>query len=472
MNKTRVAFVTPGGLPLSAACPPLNLGYLASFLKKHLPEVDVKLFDGVIGQDVKNLLKNFSPHIVGVTATTPQALAAYELGEWIKQNLPNSYRVIGGVHASIMPTEASEYYDSVVVGEGELAILDIVRRLQANDPPPKIIEGQYINDLDVIPSPAFNLMDIETYLKCEQAYPFGIKNPRTGYLMTSRGCPYRCVFCWNSLRRVPPRYFSAKRVVDEVQYFIDHYHVNSIFFYDDEFVINKKRLKEIAVMFKETGIDRKIVWGCQARATTLDVSTLKLMKAMGCRLVSVGFESGSQKILDILKNNTVKLEDNIRAIENAKKVGVTLGGSFIYGMPDETKEEMVETSSFFEKYEDLAFVAVNVLIPYPGTKIWEKCREENLIPEKLDYRKLVLTSKPKDTYIVCNTMSLNKFNQFMMDVQRTAYFLTKIRLLFRESGSSLKDYGKLFMLPLFWYMLVFHPLLILKQLRKALCEAD
>lgn len=471
----KIALVVPASkLPLNTSCPPLNLGYLASYIREYAKNVEVAIIDGAIGQNVENSLFNFQPDVIGVSFTTPLAYDAYRLGDWIKTNCEDVFIVMGGVHPSVLPEEALLHCDCVVIGEGEMAMLQIGEDIQKKREISRIIKGDFIKDLDAIPSPAFDLMDIESYMKTtdnpSQAFPFGLNHARLGSLITSRGCPWNCIFCYNSFRSTPPRWHSAKRVVDEVTYFIEKYNANSIFFVDDEFAVNKKRLKTISVLFKEYGIDKKIVWGCQARASTLDYETMKLMNGCGCKFVSVGFESANQRMLSLLKNNTITVKQNEQVLVNAKRADMLVGGSFIFGTPTETKTEMLETLAFMENHDELAFMGVNVIIPYPFTKVWETCMEKGLLPKKLDYTKLVPTSNANGAYVVCDTMNEKEFKRLVNDIQRIAGVTQKIRLIYKSSNKPLRDFIYLFKNKFYWHFAVKHPVriwkLFLKVLRK------
>jgi len=230
--KVKIALIVPESTrKFNDACPPLNLGYIASYLRKMLPYVEVRIFDGMVKQDIYGGIKSFQPSIVGVTATTPQAPSAYRLLDKIKLLYPNMYCVIGGIHASVLPEEASLHADTVVIGEGESAMVQLVKDFIENKEPQKIVQGTPLNDLDDIPSPSFDLLDMKEYLKHGPPFP-GLKHPIMS-MVTSRGCPFKCPFCWNSSRTSKVRYFSAQRIVDEILFFRKEYGVNSVFFNDN-----------------------------------------------------------------------------------------------------------------------------------------------------------------------------------------------------------------------------------------------
>jgi len=453
----KVALVAPpSDLPRNCGSPPSNLGYLASYLRKSYPDVEIKIVDSLT---VLDDLEAFQPDIVGITATTAQVVEAYKIADWVRTKFPNVLTVMGGCHTSALPNEALEHVDIVVVGEGERAFSEIVGNWLNGVPQERLVFGKPILDLDEIPSPAFDLLDIEAYLNPGPWPPFGLEKARTVGLVTSRGCPFSCPFCWNSSREAPVRYFSASRVADEVQFFIDKYRVIGVFFQDDEFVINKRRLKELKEILLERGLLGRFVWGCGARVQSLDLETLQLMKSMGCAFVLCGMESHSRKTLNFLKNNTTTPEEQEQAVRNAEKVGIAIWGSFIFGSPDETLEEMRETSDWIELEEGLTFVSTNILLPFPKTRLWRICQERKLLPQKVDYRK-IFSKKP---YILCSTMQEKTFRRFIKDRSRVAWVICRLRMMKRDE----KMRGLLFLarVKTFWWMLMVHPVKFLRAFR-------
>jgi radical SAM superfamily enzyme YgiQ (UPF0313 family) len=440
----------------------VNLGYLVAYARKHFPDLEVRIIDGVIGQDVHQKLLEFDPDMVGVTAVSPQAEDAYALGSWIKETFVHPvFRVFGGVHASTCPTEAIPFFDCVVVGEGEKALLQILKSLAEGKQPKFLIEGEPIDDLDEIPMPAYDLMDVAEYIKRSDVpgtpYLLFPKGTKIASLMTTRGCPFKCVFCHNSWRQSKPRWFSAKRVVEEIKYFVTVHGVNGIFFNDDEFLINVARLKEIKRLLVERGLVGKFVWSCQARATTLTHETLTLAKSMGLYCVNIGFESMSQRILAFLKADSMTVQDNERAVKIAKECGVMIGGSFIFGTFDETMKEMQATFKFFEDNENLAYAGINVLTAYPGTKLFHLAKEKGLLPKQIDYKRLIPTSEIETAYSLSINVGKRDFQKFIVNARRIAYIITRVRLIVRSSNHKKWDFLKLFKLHVMWWMMVAHP---------------
>ncbi|MFB3890347.1 MAG: radical SAM protein [Candidatus Bathyarchaeia archaeon] len=451
MPSVKVALVVPNSpLPLSDVCAPLNLGYLASYLRKYIPDVEVKIFDGIAGQNVFQELTQFRPDIVGITATTPQAPDAYSLADRLRHEQPGVFIVMGGAHPSAMTVEASQHCDCVVIEEGEKALVDIVTKRMANQPIPQVIQGEPIENLDDIPSPAFDLINMREYLKHGPSFP-NLKAPIMS-MVTSRGCPFRCPFCRNSGRRSAVRYFSAQRILDEILFFRREYGINSVFFNDDEFLINKKRLAKLAELFQQHGVDKWLVWGCQSRANTVDKHTLQLAKSAGCVVVFCGFESPIPRILKYLKCGTTTVEANERALHTAAEVGLTMGGSFIFGVPTMTLQEMTETMRWWEKTEDLKYFGINTLIPYPGAEVWSYCHRHSLLPKEVDYRRLVPTNVPLNTYIVNRALPEKFYNRVVVDFSRVAWVISQTRL---QPG--FKQFLKLSRFKTWWWMWFAHP---------------
>ena len=175
-----------------------------------------------------------------------------------------------------------------MIGEGEKAFSGIVKARINGEVVAAIVQGEPVENLDDLPSPAFDLLDMDFYLRVGAKFP-KLPSPSIS-MVTSRNCPYRCRFCYNSSRTSQVKYFSAQRIVDELLFVRETYGINAVLFSDDEFLINTKRLMELAVLFKKHEIDKWLIWGCLAWARTILVPILKLAKSMNCILISVGFE--------------------------------------------------------------------------------------------------------------------------------------------------------------------------------------
>lgn len=371
--------------------PPINLAYIASFLEKH--EVDVTIVDRIAGQNVESELRRLNPDIVGITAMSPWAHDAYEVSDFVKKNL-NAKVVMGGVHSTVMTDEALEHVDIVIKGEGEHAMLDVVKG-KSNE---KVTSMPYIKNLDDLPMPAYHLLDMEYYLSSKDAI-IGMSIDRVATMVTSRGCPYRCVYCYNSKYPAPVQYHSPQRVVDEIIFLKEQYNINGITFLDDEFIANKKRIKKICELMIENEL-HKIKWECQANSRFADQELFKIMRKAGCVSMQFGFESGSQRILDYLKKGKNTVEQNKEAIKICKKVGIKVRGLFMIGSPTETIEDIEATERFIDENE-IGYVEVYLTLPLPGSEIWDWSVERGIVPDNIDYSTLTFA---EGGMIACDTI--------------------------------------------------------------------
>jgi radical SAM superfamily enzyme YgiQ (UPF0313 family) len=407
----KVALVNPGAFQGHGIHEPISLGYIAAYLEKY--NIPVKIIDQLAGDNVYKELEDFKPDIVGITATTVVIRDAYKVANFCRSK--GVFTVMGGVHASVLPEEALRYCDRVVVGEGEFAMLDIVQG-KISSP---IVSAGYINNIDEIPIPARHLMNMDYYLRTKDNISgthlyFVPPRTRVAAILTSRGCPYRCIFCYNSYRRSPVRFHSPERVISEIELLIDKYKIQALFFFDDELLANKRRLSDICGMMKRNKID--LMWGCQARADAVDLATLRMVKEAGCRQINFGFESGSQRILDILKGETITVEENTQAIEMCRKVGILSWGTFIIGNPTETLND-IELTRRFIRTSRLNAAMIHVTTPYPGTKLWEYCSERKLIPQNIDWSDFTTA---KVSVLACETLSNIEIDKL------------RIKILFRD----------------------------------------
>lgn len=376
----KVALVNPGRGKRWTVSEPLNLGYIASYLEQN--DIEVKIIDQLAGQDVKKEISAYGPDIVGITATTPLAPVAYKIADMCRGK--GILTVMGGVHASVMPEEALTHADIVVVGEGETAMLDIIN----NGIRSGIVSHPYIKDIDELPSPARHLMRQDFYLRKLDALGeilaflhFFPPSTKVATLLTSRGCPFRCIFCHNSWRQTPVRFHSAERVLSEIRELKEIYGVEAIFFMDDNILANKPRLEKICRMIIEEKLD--IAWGCNASSHYANPRIAQMIREAGCREVVFGWESGSQRILNVLEKRTT-VERNREAIRICKQAGLVVTGTFMIGNPTETIQDIKLTQQFI-KDNDIDMHAVCITTPYPGTKLWDWCNEQGLIPRSFSW---------------------------------------------------------------------------------------
>jgi len=272
-----------------------------------------------------------------------------------------AWTVAGGPHATALPKDVARDFDFVVVGEGEQATLRLVQALKAGETPPGIVSEQPVADLDTLPFPDYSLVDIDSYRRVVAGRP-------SLSILSSRGCPYRCVFC-NSIvmgggQNV--RFRSAANVVREIRLLEATWEVTSFRFQDDVFTLNLPRLREMTAMLR----DEEISYRCFGRVDSCGQEVASLLFEGGCRHIAFGVESGSPFILEQMqKGQTI---DQIRqGIANAKSAGLLVRIYLIVGFPGETWKTVRETVDLMLECAPDEF-AVYPLIPYPGTPIYQQ----------------------------------------------------------------------------------------------------
>jgi len=233
-----------------------------------------------------------------------------------------------------------------------------------------------IKDLDAIPFPAWDLFSMETYIRHPIHNEYG---KRSINVSTVRGCPFQCVYCSRPFgSRVVIR--SIEGVVNEIKTLKKRYDVSFVGFSDDLFILNRKWVESLCRAFIDERVDIK--WGASARVNLIDPLQLKLMYRAGCRNLSYGFESGSQRILNDMKKG-VKVEQAVKAVEYTRKAGITVEGSFMIGMFEENEESVNETVSFIKRTGLPIYRFFNVT-PYPGTYLYNEAKKKGIIPRDED----------------------------------------------------------------------------------------
>jgi radical SAM superfamily enzyme YgiQ (UPF0313 family) len=293
----------------------------------------------------------------------------------IKERNPYAKVVIGGSHATMNPEECiSDGFDCVVCGDGEIeaerAFLDDVDIIRAED--------RFLSDYPTIDR---TLVDIKSY-------KYFLDGELATTLVTSRGCPYKCAFCcknYNGVRLAP-----SSKVINEIRKLHCDFGYNALMFFDDIFILNKKRVEEICLYLKEFGI----VWRCFVRADLVVKHGNELLQTMadsGCVEVGMGIESGSDKILEnINKGETVK---TIKlAIKMLHEEGIRVKGFFIVGLPGESQETIEDTQRFLEEtyLDDMDFT---IFQPYVGSPIWNNRGDYDIKWDDLDFQKMFYKGK-------------------------------------------------------------------------------
>jgi len=277
-----------------------------------------------------------------------------------KKGLWSGEIIVGGPHTSVALETIPEFVDYVVQGEGEEAILEIVNG-KTNG---RVIKEERIKDLVPLP---FEPWDIFTKLPYDYSCPWmDIKPVFT--MNTSRGCPFNCSFCSvGSIWGKEYSYFGADRIISEIEYLVKNYGARGIYFREDNFTLNLKRVEKFCEKLIKKDID--IHWACETRVDSLcNEGLIKLMSSAGCRAVYLGVESGSQRVLDILNKN-ITVGQIEKAVNLCKKYNIRTYCSLITGVPGETFEDYLLTKKLMNELKPYTY-GFNIFVGIPGSPLY------------------------------------------------------------------------------------------------------
>ncbi len=285
--------------------------------------------------------------------------------------------IVGGPHTTVAQGTIPEFVDYVVQGEGENAILDIVEGKVTQ----RIVNYPRIENLDALPMPAW---DCFARLPYDWSAKFFDEKP-VFTMNTSRGCPFRCTFCSvGSIWGKKYTYFSAERIVSDIEYLIKNYGARGIYFREDNFTLNKSRLERFCNLIIEKGIN--ISWACESRVSNLDRDVIELMSRAGLKGFYFGVESGSQRILDLLHKD-ITVEQIKNAFNWCHEFNIKAAASVIVGVPGETEADRQKTNELLNEIKPDT-VWTNVFVGIPNSSLYQ-CVLKDRLYEYIDDRGLV-----------------------------------------------------------------------------------
>lgn len=377
--KKRVLLINPPYPLEESPSPPFGLMSLAAFLLEN--DADVRIEDYIVNpysrERLRRVIGEYRPDMIGATGVTMNVKGALAILKDCREVSPEAVIVMGGPHVSFDAQDildAHPYLDAIVRGEGELTTVELLGSL-GDRPAYRNIKGlsyrdgdaiahnekrDFIPDINILPYPARHLVQLSKY----KALGFPLN------MITSRGCPYECIFCVGAKmvgRRV--RYYDTRRVVDEFE-MLSKMGFKQINIVDDLFTSNKKRCTDICEEIMRRGIRHD--WTAFARVDTVTRELLEVMKAAGCTMLCFGVESGVQEILDLIKKK-ITLEKIEKAIKLCNEVGVVPMASYIMGLPGETSQTVRQTLEFARA--QCRSYGFHILSPFPGTEVRDRAEE-------------------------------------------------------------------------------------------------
>ncbi len=412
--------------------PPYTLALLNACLKKS--GYEALLFDpnynNMTEEEVFNFFKETKADIIGVSSISTEYLKTAKLiNSIIKKALPNAILIQGGIIPTVIIDTAmkDKNVDYWVIGEGEVCFPQLLAELEKTKPELSSINGLaywengvskinpskgFINDLDSISFADYGNLDFIEYGNKVLKYSSGLL-PRSfpfAVTITSRGCPYQCIFCAGStISGTKIRFRSSGNVLDEIDKLYNA-GIREVIFVDDHFLGDRKRAKEIMLGL----IDRKykLTWKCvNLMISFLDKEILELMKQSGCYQMTLSIESGSQYVLNKIIKKPVKLTKVPEILEIARKLEFETIANFVIGFPGETWEQIRETFRFAESI-DVDLVNFHVATPLPNTELMEICLKEGYLPKDFDYEKQAAAGYSK------GLISTTEFIPFELEILR------------------------------------------------------
>jgi anaerobic magnesium-protoporphyrin IX monomethyl ester cyclase len=460
---------------------PLGLAYLASNLEKAGHEVLIldALALELSSDQICDYIKIANCDLIGITMLTPMYHRSIEVVNAVKNQFPIIPIVVGGPHPTILPEETlreNNAIDFVVVGEGEIILLNLVNALEKKqnthniegiayrkkdtivvNPPPSLI-----SDLDDLPAPARHLLPMDIY----QITRSRTKSNHAYTVSVARGCPFNCAFCCRIFGK-KVRHHSVNRIIEEILSLIDNYNAKEINLEADTLTVNKKFISALCDALISSGISRQISWTCESRIDTVDEELLLKMKEAGCWQTSYGVETGSQRLLELIhKDISIQKIEETFAI--TKKAGISIRAFYMLGIPTETKKESLATIAFAKKL-DANWSQFTLFTPFPGTELYNMVVNEGGIASHnwSDYKTHGGWTKGSLAYVP-KGRSIDEMKSLQKKAYRVVYLRPKVILRFAKDINS---FGKILEYMLgFW--VVFKTIIPIKEDSKKVIRID
>jgi len=379
---------------------------LAGYLLEKSPDIKVEVIDCPayeynLEQMIEEIKKS-KPDVVSMGCGTTWVHCVYEAAKLIKEKVPNIKIICGGMHFNAMPVESLEEHkeiDYVVVGEGEVTLLELLKELENKNPNLAKINGVayrnngkvvmseprcLIPDLDSLPLPAYHLFPMDKYVH----YSYW---PRAVRVVTSRGCAGRCFFCvqWQQYdkRREENvgiwRGLSGKRIADQAELLVNKFGVKMFDIQDDEFNNQEERINEFCDEVIKRGLDFRWMFLGRADSFVEQKHLFPKMRKAGCILTLIGIEAETDEKLKSMGKN-ITLKQVKQAIEELRKNDICTCGTVMAGFPDDDEETIKKRAQILDEL-DPDLMTINLLVPYPGSELWDKVKDSKELEIK-DFR--------------------------------------------------------------------------------------
>jgi len=372
-------------LPISV---PVGIGCLIAFLERqHIKArfIDQQVEDNVLGAIAEYVRGMRKPYIFGFSVLTAAFKMAILLSEELKSKYPDSIIVFGGIHPTALADEvlAYKHIDAVIRGEGENALVKFYKRVKGSQDFTSL-DGLSYRDNGVIVhnriSPnQVNLDDLPDF----PYHIFKSKRYDLGFVISSRGCPHRCIFCSNRVTTGKKyRYASAKKIVRDLNWVAGQYPARkgvkkNVQFLDDNLLVNKERIYELLDEIKMNSFDKRFTFSFQARGDNVNYKLLKDLYGAGFKNIFFGLETASEKIMKFIKKDET-VAQCVEAVKMAKDIGFYVSATFIYGLPGDTHNDRMDCLKLSKELK-LDMVRYNNATPYPGTELYAIAKSENRI---------------------------------------------------------------------------------------------
>ncbi|MDD5529750.1 MAG: radical SAM protein [bacterium] len=421
--------------------PSLTLAVLAAPLVK--AGHNVRILDLNKEPDLDSVLKTFSPDFVGITFTTLLFEEARRICRMIKSYSKDIIIISGGAHSTALPTETLKELDIdiAVIGEGDFSLLKIINGENTDTIPGITCKkdgeikinpcGDYIEDLDSLPLPAWDLINISQY----KTTPLLSRASPAGWIETSRGCPYTCGYCTKNIFGTKFRFKSVNRVIEEIEHMLK-LGFKELHIADDNFTMDTARAKQICEEILRRNL--KFPWATVTgiRIDRVDKELLELMYKAGCYRVYFGIESGDQTILNKIKKG-ISLNKIREVVEMSKNTGLEVFGFFMAALPGETEDSIKKTIAF-AKSLPLDMAKMSITVPLPGTALFKELDKGGFI-KTYDWSKYNLYVPARDVY-QHPTVSWDIVEKYFNRFYREFYFRPGYMLNFAKKNLIRKDF--------------------------------